>query len=180
MAQRSAARARATPWRSLSMHFANSQMQPLLLRSRCLARLRKRVRARVSLHMIWRPGWHGAPARWRLHTLALTGRRRCGDGGGGGKATALKRFLASQSFLLLCEFCAKVHQGGGHDGKPSTVVPCRQAKRWPPPPQRQLSAEMARIAILGPARICNVLRALHSAKHSDNSPSLRRSTVTCN
>ena len=125
----------------------------------------------LAARVAWRAG-----AMARLHTLALTARR-----GGGGKATALKRFLASQSFLLLCEFCAKVHQGGGHDGKPSTaVLPCRQAKRWPPPPQRQLSAEMARIAILGPARICNVLRALHSAKHSDNSPSLRRSTVTCN
>ena len=184
MAQRSAARAHAAPWRSLSMHFANSQMQPLLLRSRYLTRLRKRVRARVSLHMIWRPGCAAWPSRWRLHTLASTARRRGGDGCGsrGGKATALKRFLASQSFLLLCEFCAKVHQGGGHDGNPSTAaVPAVSAKRWPPPlPQRQLSAEMARIAILGPARICNVLRALHSAKHSDNSPSLRRSTVTCN
>ena len=170
MAQRSAARALAAPWRSLSMHFANSQMQPLLLRSRYLARLRKRVRARVSLHMIWRPGWQGAPARWRLHTLASTAHRGGGgDGRGGGKATALKRFLASQSFLLLCEFCAKVHQGGGRDGEPAAHSTVAVHRRWHSRQAtrlcggRQLGAEMARIAIPGPARICNVLCALCEA-----------------
>ena len=69
-----------------------------------------------------RVAWPLARRQWRLHTLASTARRR-----GGSKATALKRFLASQSFLLLCEFCAKVHQGGGHDGKPSTAVPAVSA-----------------------------------------------------
>ena len=164
MAQRSAAR--AAPWRSLSMHFANSQMQPLLLlrRSRYLCLAKESESESES---------GGAAAAAPPPAALAPSLTPLGAGGGRG---ALKRFLASQSFLLLCEFCAKVHQGGGHDGKPSTAAvlpPCRQAKR-------QLSAEMARIAILGPARICNVLRALHSAKHSDNSPSLRRSTVTCN
>ena len=75
---------------------------------------------------------HDLAARvaWRAVAMAVAHTRLdCAPPRGGGKATALKRFLASQSFLLLCEFCAKVHQGGGHDGKPSTaaVLPCRQS-----------------------------------------------------
>ena len=76
---------------------------------------------------------HDLAARvaWRAGAMAVAHTRRdCAPPRGGGKATALKRFLASQSFLLLCEFCAKVHQGGGRDGKPAAHSTVAVHRRW--------------------------------------------------
>jgi hypothetical protein len=97
---------------------------------------------------------------------------------------ALKPFLASQSFLLLCEFCAKVHQGGGHDGELCAehggAVAVAFAQPMPHRRRTRCGNGLAQKwrALQFQAQHEFATSSVHCA--SDNSPSLRRSTVTCN
>lgn len=180
------------------MHFANSQMQPLLLLRAPPPPHRRTGSAKESESESESP----------LRMAAAAGDFGSGGGSGGAGArrlqcsvshvgsvrksrgthrhprrptvVALKPFLASQSFLLLCEFCAKVHQGGGHDGEPCAV---RGAVAFAQPmpqsaPRCSDGLEQKWRALQFQAQHEFATSSVHCA--SDNSPSLRRSTVTCN